>query len=208
MTGKKKVSRASRANSPALIRQALAHPEWFHVDQVGDSVHINVNVARVPLPSRSMVATRTGVVREGPQISVVFGQTAPGMDEFSGALTIGMAAKNIQGAFSSPEFSAALEAYALAQDIVPTFRHPEPSRYPRGRVVTDRATIMAIAFADDEAEVRYFRVSPTDLRALQSGHQVDLIYPVVQIIMATGELVHLVHTLQSVLGELPIERKA
>jgi hypothetical protein len=194
------------ALKPEVVRQNLAHREWFHVTREAGQLEINVNVARVPLPPRALVATRIAVERDASQVRMVFAQQgAPGSPLFTAAMTIQMSAKNVRRAFASPPFRESLTTYAEHEGITPEVRLPEPERYPRDRALADRATILAATFADDEAELRFFRVSPLDIHALQQGHTVELLYPVVQIIMHTAELMHLMHTVDSLLQDLPPE---
>jgi hypothetical protein len=204
--GKQRGATGPTGLKPELVRQNLAHREWFHVTREAGQLEINVNVARVPLPPRALVATRIAVERDASQVRIVFAQQgAPGAHVFTAAMTIQMSAKNLRRAFASPPFRQALATYAEQDGITPEIRPPEPDRYPRDRALADRATILAATFADDEAELRFFRVSPLDIHALQQGHTVELLYPVVQIILHTAELVHLMHTADSLLHDLPVE---
>lgn len=204
--GGKQGTTGPSALKPEVVRQNLAHREWFHVTREAGQLEINVNVARVPLPPRALVATRIAVERDASQLRMVFAQCgAPGAHAFTAAMTIEMSAKNVRRAFASLPFRQSLTAYAEQEGVTPEVRPPEPDRYPKDRALTDRATILAATFADDEAELRFFRVSPLDIHALQQGHTVELLYPVVQIILRTAELMHLMHTVDSLLHDLPPE---
>ena len=102
--------------------------------------------------------------------------------------------------YGSDDFTRVLAAFAEGHGIIPTLRVPEPEAYPIERMVVERASIASIAFAEDDAEVRFFRVSPSDIRALHDGNaEVEVIYPVVQVLLDTTELVHLVHSLATIL---------
>ena len=77
-------------------------------------------------------------------------------------------------------------------------RTPDPDIYPTERIVTERASIAAIAFTDEESEIRFYRVSPTDLHAVHNGETADLVYPVVEVVLDTDELVQFVYHLAQI----------
>jgi hypothetical protein len=82
-------------------------------------VSISVNVERVPTPTRSMVATITAVNREGPQLSIVFGQAAPGARKLSAAVVITIAVRHAQNTLDNEEFRRRLFDWANSEEIVP-----------------------------------------------------------------------------------------
>ena len=176
---------------PEQLRQNLAHPEWFHVAGKGEATTININLLRIPAPARSMAATVASAARQGSSVTMIFGQRWPGAPRMTGALMISMPVRQVrQTLYATDDFLGKLELYAKQQKIVPQPRAPEPDAYPVDRTVTERAAFAAIAFAEDEAEMRFFRLSPTDLRAVNQGETAELVYPVVEVVLATEELVH------------------
>lgn len=166
----------------------------------GEQTQINVNLFRVPPPDRSLVATVTAVALEGQTVSLIFGQRLPGADRMYGALNVTMAVRHVQKTvYASDEFLDSLADFAERNDITAEMRPASASVYPTTeRIVTERASMASISFAEEEAEWRFFRVSPTDLRAANEGHTASVLYPVVQVIMDTAELVHLMHSIRSV----------
>ncbi len=187
---------------PEQLRETLAHPEWFHVTGKGDAAVINVNLLRMPAPARTMVATVSAVALEGKSVNMVFGQRWPGADRMTGALLVSIPARQVrQVLYGSPEFLEKLRIFARQQKIEPEDRVPDPSTYPSDRTVTERAAFVAIAFAEEEAEMRFFRLSPTDLRAVQQGESAELVHPVVEVVLATEELVHFLLFLSKLVPE-------
>jgi hypothetical protein len=183
--------------APDELKKNLAHPEWFHVYKEGDATQINVNLLRVPAPDRSLVANVTGVAAEAKQISLLFGQTLPGSSKLNGLMNMVVSVEHLRRTiYASVEFLEHLDEYATKNSVTPTAREIGVDRYPAERIVTERASLVSIAFANDDCEWRFYRVSPTDIRAANDGHRADVLYPVVQVIMDTTELVHLMHTLK------------
>ena len=198
MSGKAMLPRAGKAAplTAQQLREHTAHPEWFHVTGKGDLAQINVNLARMPTPQRSLAATATGFAREGQTVSLIFGQTLPGAARMTGALQICMPAVNVYKAlYTNEEFRLLLNGFAEQHHITPTLRAPDPGSYPTERTVTERASFAAMAFNQEDAEVRFYRISPSDLRALHQGEKAELVYPLVEVILATDEFVHVVHSL-------------
>lgn len=187
---------------PEQLREHLAHPEWFHVTGKGDAAVINVNLLRIPAPSRSMAATISAVTVDGLSVSMVFGQQWPGAERMTGALMVNMPTRQVrQVLYGTPAFLDRLSLFAQQQKITPEDRGPRPSAYPTDRTVTERASFLAIAFAEEEAELRFFRLSPTDLRAVNQGEQAELVYPLVEVVLSTEELVHFLLFLSKLVPE-------
>ncbi len=128
---------------------------------------------------------------------MVFGQLLPGATRMIGALVVLLPVPLVQQTiYSSDEFTRSLATFATKHQIAPTLRSPDPDKFPIERVVVERASLVAITFGEDDAELRFYRVSPSDMRALsQDGEKVDVVYPVVQVMLDTSELVHLIHSL-------------
>jgi hypothetical protein len=191
---------ATRGNllAPDELRKHLAHPEWFHIYRDGDATNISVNLYRVPAPDRVLVTNVTGVVSTNRQISLLFGQALPGSPKLSGLMNMVIPKDQLRRTiYASPQFGDQLDDYASRNDVTPTKRSISADLYPTERIVTERASLVSIAFANDDCEWRFYRVSPTDLRAANEGNSgAPVLYPVVQVIMDTTELVHLMHTLK------------
>ena len=133
-------------------------------------------------------------------MSLIFGQQPPGMTRMTGALIVQMAVKQVRLAlFSSPEWAEAIDKYAQDNGITPETHAPAADRYPEERIVTERAQIMSVVLGEDEAELRFYWTSRTDINAIMQEHSVDLVYPVVEVRMPAEELIHLMHTLRDLI---------
>jgi hypothetical protein len=192
---------ASRAviPTPEILRQRLAHPEWFHIQEKGGATNLSLNVFRIPVPERSLVASVTSVATENRNVSMIFGQRLPGASQMHGALCVQMSVQGVsQAIYSSPEFLSELDTFAERHGIEPKIRVLDGSNYPAERVVMERASVASISFSDDETEVRFYRTSALDMRMLmtEKAGKADLVHPVVEVLMATAELVQLVHALK------------
>ena len=190
--------------APRDISQRLAHPEWFHITKGkgGGTESISVNVLRIPKPERSLVANITAVSVEGRNATLVFGQHLPGASSLYGALCVQMSVPALDQTFAnSGDFMRELDGFAERHKITKAIRSPDPTSYPKERVVLERASLISITFSEDEAELRFYRVSPAELRTVsQDGDEkAELIHPVVEVMMATEELVQLVHTVEQAL---------
>jgi hypothetical protein len=187
------------------IRKHIRNPDWFHLVTEDAQVTIRVHLFRLPAPDRSLVADWAGVRSSGQtSITFVFGQLPPGASRMTGALVVQMSRKALRQAFR-PEFAEAVRRYAESEGIEPVVHTPLAAMYPEERIVTERAQILAVTAGEDEAEMRFYRVSRADMNAIQQEVDVDLVYPVVEVRMPAEELVHLMHTLDPMLraGEQP-----
>jgi hypothetical protein len=117
-----------------------------------------------------------------------------------GALCVEMSTTALQHVlYSSDEFLSELDKFADRHNIVPTMRTPDGRHYPQERVVMERASIAAISFSEDETELRFYRTSATEIRMIthEKAGKADVVHPVVEILMGTAELVHLIHSLST-----------
>lgn len=190
--------------APRDISQRLAHPEWFHITKGkgGSTESLSVNVLRIPKPERSLVASVTAVSVEGRNATLVFGQRLPGAASLYGTLSVQMSVPSLAQTFAnSGDFMTELDGFAERHKIAKARRDPDPASYPRERVVLERASLISITFSEDEAELRFYRVSPAELRTVsQDGDEkAELVHPVVEVVMATEELVQFVYTVEQVL---------
>jgi hypothetical protein len=189
--------------SQELVRKNVTHPEWFHVSTEKDQLKIGVHLYLLPSPDRSLVADWAGVAPVGrTSLSFVFGQQPPGASRMTGALVVQMPRKAVlQVLFSNSEFLDAMNKYAGAEGISPAMHKPDPASYPAERIVTERSQILSVVVGEDEAELRFYRASRSDINAIQNDKKVDFVYPVVEVRMPAEELVHLMHTLGALLEE-------
>jgi hypothetical protein len=157
-------------------------------------------VARLPAPGRALVADWAGAAARGTTMSLVFGQWPPGAARMSGALTVQIATKKIGDILLGTPFRHALDQYMAAAGLTPEVHAPDAGTYPTDRYVTERATMMSAVFGDDDAELRFYWASRSDLQAIQQGQTVDLIYPVVEIRLSVEELAHLTHTVATIIS--------
>lgn len=190
--------------APRDISQRLAHPEWFHITKGkgGGTESVSVNVLRVPKPERSLVANITSVSVEGRNATLVFGQRLPEAPSLYGALCIQMSVTSLGQTFAnSGDFMTELDSFTERHKIIRTMRNPDPNSYPKERVVLERASLISVTFSEDEAELRFYRVSPAELRMVShdGDEKAELIHPVVEVMMGTEELVQLVYTIETAL---------
>jgi hypothetical protein len=199
----KHIRTANRGLIPAPddLRQRLAHPEWFHLQEVDGATNITVNVLRIPAPERSLVASQTAVASANRTVSIIFGQLLPGASKMHGALCMEMSVPSVQRMlYTSEDFLTELDKFAKRHDITPENRPPTGNLYPDERVVMERSSIAAIAFSEDETELRFYRTSAADMRLItqETAGKADLVHAVVDVQMGTAELVHLMHTLKNI----------
>jgi hypothetical protein len=191
-----------------LVRSHARHPEWFHVFKEGEQVKINVNVYRLPVPDRAMVADWVGAaLGSKTSLSLVFGQMPPNTKRMTGALLVQMSLPDVRRAlFGTAEFVEAVDAYAAHNQVTPTFQAPTAELYPPERIVTERAKILLGALGTDEAEFRFYWTSQTDIQVIANSEKADLVYPIVEVRFPAEQLVHLMHTVDKLVGkEVPSE---
>lgn len=189
---------------PDHFREHVTHPEWFHVfkDSADSEMKINVNVYRLPAPARAMVADWAGAARKGTVVSLVFGQMPPGAHKMTGALIVQMPVERAREAFfKNPEFLPAIQKYANENKIVAERRVPRQDLYPVERIVTERATMLFALIGEDDAELRFYFASRSDVQAILQGQKADVVHPLVEVRMPAEEMVHLVETVRALMGD-------
>jgi len=200
------ITRATKSQqrlSQEMVSKRLKHPEWFHVFAQDGEVKVNVQMARLPAPDRSIVADWAGAARNGMTIAMVFGQIPPGAAKMTGALVVQVAATRVREILLQAVFLNSVATYASTNGIVPEKRIPRPDAYPMERIVTERAQLIGVALGEDEAELRFYRASRSDFNAVAQEIDVDLVYPVIEVRMSAEEFVHLSHTLEDVTADAP-----
>jgi hypothetical protein len=188
--------------SQELVQKQVTHPEWFHVFKENDQIQISVNMFRLPAPQRTLVADWAGAAVQGKtSVSFVFGQRPPGLQRMSGALVVQMARSHAQRALlSSTDFVEAIDKYARDNDISAEVHTPDAGVLPSERIVTERAQILSVVVGSEEAELRFYWTSQTDVHTILQEQRVDLVYPLVEVRMPAEEMVHLMRTIKELLG--------
>lgn len=161
---------------------------------------VEVNTERLEQPEKAVAATSVTAVLEEGQLFLVFGQAPPGSTHFHQALIVVMPVREVLKAIheSNPTFVEGCLTAVRVGGYEPAARAYDPEHLPTGRVVYERAAIMAIAYTDSEADVRFWRVVPSQMRTVSPQRIADAIAPVVTVFLPTSKLADLLLQIQAV----------
>ncbi len=153
---------------------------------------LNVNLAALPCPDRTMTANWIDVVGSGGDVEIVFGQAYPGGGELAAALIVCLAKPDAARLLGGPGAQAAPGSFpekvrAYCHRVGLEARQLAPLKAP-SRFVFERAKIGLFSFVDTEAELRFYRLSANDFQALRRGDSAELVYPVVQVVLSVDLL--------------------
>jgi hypothetical protein len=195
VSGKKNRNRAPP--STALARARAAQPYSKTRDPDGQ-IEIKVNHDALPPPDRLFVSNWLDVREQEHECQMTFGQMIDG--KMLAALVILVGTKQTRDLIvgANPTFSDQLLAYCKRRDFDLEPQAPLP--LPSDRLVVERASVIGITFTGDEAEARFYRVSPTELRLADEGRSAEVFRPVVEIAMHTQQLGRLITRLVTLFG--------
>ena len=168
---------------------------------------IEVDTTRLPRPARTMACNALDVHQRGSSVEIVFGQQAPGGIRLHAVLVVSIPAKTVPlvlNASESPNFRERVEGFILPEIEGLPEMSISPNDYPTDRFLLERASTMTMSHVDHEADVRFYRIMPTDLRRMQQDDDLtaDFLQPVVDIAMSTEHLACLVAKLDDLRATL------
>ena len=171
------------------------------VSDDGETSELRLNLLRAPEPDRTLFANWVGAVADAENVDLVFGQRAPGAPRLAGALVVSVPVSGLRGALyeGNPGFVGSLKRAAKTHGYHGAVGDVSPDIYPTERLVFERAGLLSMAFAGPEAELRFYRISASDVRKIRDGHSATLVHPVVQVLITTGSLSALVDHLSTLL---------
>jgi len=160
---------------------------------------INLQTDQLDAPERSMHANWIDVQHRAGTVEIAFGQLPTSATVVSAALIISISARHIRALLEQgADFRASLEKFCSGANLEPTiFRS---ATLPQERVVMERAALLTATVAEDESDIRFYRISPSDITRINKGQQAELVYAVVEIVLATQDLAGLYRLL---LGKVP-----
>ncbi|MCA9564447.1 MAG: hypothetical protein KC561_13215 [Myxococcales bacterium] len=148
---------------------------------VGRNGEVQIEVANLEAPSLVLSSNWMHAMIENGSFQMVFGQRAPYAEDFSAALVVELPVGNVEKALGSGEFFQLLaaEEHVEISEMRLTSRNP----FPPERTLFERATFVSFAYMDEDAEVRFFRLSASDFELLKKGKRegILLVHPVVQV---------------------------
>ena len=170
--------------------------------QTAEGTAIKVSTTELPEPPRAMSTNWCDAIDKGSSVELIFGQMAYGGVKLSAALVVSIGKRGMAQALfgTNPTFVPGLAALVEKGGHQYTPRSSEQIQTAAGteRTVFEAASIAALAYSDDDAEIRFYRVSPHDVSQFKAGRKTKIVYPVVQIDLAT----HLMYDLCKRLSEL------
>lgn len=171
-------------------------------DEHGETV-VAVDQKRLPTPERLLACNWVSADAERDTVHLAFGQLLPGGGKLVAVLIVSMSRESIHSLLFHEEssFLSKIRAYCAKASFKPKTNPWTPEMMPSDRMVFERATIAACTYVNQEAEIRFYRTSPSELRAASEGGSPQVVYPVVEISLSTEDLASLVERLAEVLGE-------
>jgi hypothetical protein len=194
--------RVSKSSAETQQLTGLVKSEWVEVVKADTGeTGLRINLERAPEPDRTLAANWIAVVEDGDDIQFVFGQRAPATTTLVGALIVAMPRASVQDALygGNPGFLDSLSEHIAQNGFSGTLGEITDDIYPKERVVFERASLTMLAFVGPDAEMRFYRLSASDLRRLRQGQEASLIYPVVQVITSVGLFSALINELTDIL---------
>lgn len=171
-----------------------------------DQASLSVNLGELPAPTKSVVADWMLCTTEGQDFKVYFGQKQPFGSRLVAAIAISMPILDlIKLVPLYTDFYSTLYRYIeTTYDEIPSPDSVGDSEefFPTERVVFQRASYIAMAFAGHNAEARFYRISPHELqeakRIKRKRPNISVVHPVVEIEISTLHLFHLCKSLEEV----------
>ena len=171
------------------------------------TVVVRLNASGLPRPPNTVVANWASVERLGNEFELVFGQLVRSEKRLNAALHMTLPCPKMAELLASESIGGAapfmdlLEAYA-GKHVMESYA-PEPGvAMPSERCVFERASVAFLAQAEEEAEARFFHLSPAD-GAVSAGRPLEelraSIKPVVAVMMNTSILWYVCRTCRELL---------
>ena len=205
----KKQERRELATIPKGNQQ-IAPGVYLQKLEDGESAVV-LDAANLPVPERSACANWIATERTGVDVEIVFGQLVRRSDRLSAAIVISMAAENVAQAIhgQNVNFRSKLSARVVEKQAGETSSIPEFPEHGE-RTAMFRASVMNLAFAGPEGEIRLYAVSARSIYDLRHGELKkvgkNLITPVVRIELSVEILDRLCRQLAEIVTEeeLPV----
>ena len=153
----------------ALAKKTQLSPGVYFTKVSPGELTLLLVSAELPVPERSMYANWVDATREGGNISLAFGQLAPSAIVLSAVFFVSMSPGNIAKALygqENPTFVSDL-AKRIGGN---TIEERSTALSERGeRVAFAKASMLNIAYANGEAELRFYAISPRAMHELKDG---------------------------------------
>lgn len=164
---------------------------------------LEIDTERLEQPTRAVTATHaTAVSVDGSELVLVFGQR-PLAQRYHQALVVEMARREVDSAIhvSNPTFVDQCIEAVRGFGYEPSVQPFDPDNLPEGRVVYERAAIMSLTYTDREADIRFWRVVPNQMRSVSPKKIGETLTPIVTVFLPTSRLADLLLTMQAQLGD-------
>lgn len=154
----------------ALLKKTNIAP-GVYVAKLSDSESVLLlAAAELPTPDRTMFANWVGAKRLESEIELAFGQHASASDTLSAALFVSISPANMAKALyggGNERFLEGLSRRVAQPTLEPV---PMPKLPQQGeRMAFHRASIVNMSYADRDAEIRFYHVSPRAVHDARTG---------------------------------------
>jgi len=194
-------------------------PGVYTVKQEDNDVSLFLESAELPVPDRSMFANWVSATRREVDVQITFGQWTGETERLSAAVIISMSGENVARSIHGDNARFRVDLSERVGDdrrIGDVEKAPELPGHAE-RTVWYRASIMNLAYAGSEAEIRFYFLSPRSIHDLRTGLAKaagkSLVVPVVRIDLSIENLERLCRRLAELVSEdefpgvRPVERE-
>lgn len=188
---------------PDLASRQDGNPVVLVEEEAGSSTLVAFDTEKLEQPTLALSANAVTCSASGNEIALIFAQVAGA--SVHAALVVHMTRAAVRSVLveNNESFVPRTLEFARGKGYAPEqlAREIDVGSIPPGRAVFERAAIASIAWVDEEADARFWRLQPARMRKVSPQRLGEAVVPVVEVYFPTLELAGLLHRLSSMLED-------